>query len=37
MNDATAEVPEIHTLPVLGAAAHECQACPHSRASRESG
>ena len=26
--DATAEVPPLHTLPVLGAAARECQACP---------
>jgi uracil-DNA glycosylase len=26
--DASAEVPAIHTLPVLGTAARECQACP---------
>ena len=26
--DVTAEVPPLHTLPVLGAAARECQACP---------
>ena len=26
--DAAAEVPAIHTLPVLAAAARECQACP---------